>query len=66
MFGHQDVTDDPETQLLAQVPASGHELTLEALRVKEPGAAIGAGGDVVKLIPAIEMLRLDHAGHSTA
>ena len=48
MFGHQDETDNPETQFLAQVLPSGHELALEALGVKEPGAAIGAGRDVVE------------------
>ncbi len=47
---HQNVADNSESQLDAQVAERGDEVALESIGVEEAGAAIGARRQVMKVI----------------
>jgi hypothetical protein len=50
MFRHQDIAEEPESKLGAQLCPRGDEFALEELRVENLRAAIGAGGQKVKIV----------------
>ncbi len=60
---HEDIAPDPESELVTQLRPGANEPSLEAFGVKDASAAIGAGGDVVQVVQAVEM---EHAPHFTA
>ncbi len=53
MLRHQDIAEKPESQLGAQLCQGGNEFAFEALRIENLRAAIGAGGQVVKIVFAV-------------
>ena len=61
MFRHQDVANDSETQLRPQVGERGDEMAFEAFGVENAGAAIGAGGQIVKVILSVISAQLWHS-----
>ncbi len=58
---YEDVAHNPESELATQLRPGANEPLLEAFGVKDPSAAIGAGGEVVQVVQAVEMPLLGHA-----
>jgi hypothetical protein len=60
VLGHQHVTDNFEAQLRPEIIQGLDEFELKALGVKDARSPIGAGGQVVEMILAVEMLQAWH------
>jgi len=55
MLGHQDISNDLETEFAAQFIQGLYPLALEPLRIEEAGASIRAAGQVVEVIQSVIM-----------
>ncbi len=55
MLGHQDPSEQAEILLLANLAESLNKVPTEAVRIKESGAAVGAGSDEMRVIQAVIM-----------
>lgn len=61
MFRHQDVPHDSESKFNAQVGEYLDKVVLESVRVKQAGAPISAGGEIVKMVESIIVSLRSHA-----
>jgi hypothetical protein len=61
VLGHEHLSDDFEAQPRPEIIQSLDEFELKAIGVKNAGSPIGAGGQLVEMILAVEMLQAWHS-----
>ena len=53
MLGHQHPSEQAEVLLLAKVGEDLNKLSAEAVRIKQAGAPVGAGGNEVQVVQSV-------------
>ncbi len=59
---HQDITNDFEMPPRSQFVESSNKVAAKTLGVEETGTAVGAGGQVVKVVARVVMTLSWHVG----
>ena len=55
MLGHQNISNDLETEFASQLVQGAYPPALESFRIEEAGATIRAAGQVVEVIQSVIM-----------